>query len=338
MYQLRRFLATLAILAVSIGIALIMAEAATRYIFRDITTTANAAGYFGQRWFDSIPEKNNSFGFREREINPQKKAGVFRVAVIGDSLTYGQGIAAQARLTNILEKKLNTDAPVYEILNFGKGGAETVDHIEYLKNFVLDIKPDFILLQWFINDVENGDYAGRPKYMRLIPSDRLSTFLYTHSALYFLADSGWQNIQVSLGMGSGYTYNEYMRARFEDADSKDAIRADKALNQFLDLCARNGIPVGIIVFPTLEEGLLDNYPLGFLLDRVLATCSERQIPCVDMRPVFGTVREIDKLRVNRFDGHPGPLANALASQAVYDTFKPLWETLRNQAAPAQFPE
>jgi len=322
MVHLRQLLAALAISVVSICFALIVAEATARYIFGDITTTSNATGYFGQRWLASIAEKPNSFGFREREINLQKKAGVFRIAVIGDSLTYGQGIATEARLTNVLEKNLNSTSPGYEVLNFGKGGAETVDHIEFLRNFVLGIKPDFILLQWFINDVENGDYAGRPKLLRLIPSDRLSHFLHDHSVLYFLANSGWQNIQTSLGLGSGYTYTEYLQARFEDADSKDAIRAQKALDQFIDLCVRNGIPVGIIVFPTLEEPLLDDYPLGFLLDRVMTTCDTWQIPCVDLRPVFATVTPADKLKVNRFDGHPSVLANALASQAVYDSFKP----------------
>lgn len=332
MVHLRQLLAALAISVVSICFALIVAEATARYIFGDITTTSSATGYFGQRWLASIAEKPNSFGFREREINLQKKAGVFRIAVIGDSLTYGQGIATEARLTNVLEKNLNSTSPGYEVLNFGKGGAETVDHIEFLRNFVLGIKPDFILLQWFINDVENGDYAGRPKLLRLIPSDRLSHFLHDHSVLYFLANSAWQNIQTSLGLGSGYTYAEYMQTRFEDADSKDAIRAREALDQFLDLCAQNGIPVGIIVFPELEKGLPDDYPLGFLLDRVMATCSKRQLPCVDMRPVFATVTPVDKLWVNRFDAHPGPLANALASQAVYDTFQPLWETLQKQAS------
>lgn len=324
MFQLRHFLASLTISAVSVCIALVVAEVAARYVFRDITTTANAAGYFGQRWLDSLPDKPNSLGFREREFDPQKKAGVFRVAVIGDSLTYGQGIAAEQRLTNILEKKLNAAAPAYEILNFGKGGAETLDHIEFLKKYVLGTRPDFILLQWFINDVENGDYAGRPTHLRLIPSDRIASFLHAHSVLYFLASSGWSNVQASLGLGSDYTYTEYMQARFEDADSKDTIRAGKALDQFLDLCAQNGIPVGIIVFPMLENGLLDDYPLGFLLDRVIATCSKRQIPCVDMRPVFATVTPASTLWVNRFDAHPGPLANALASQAVYDVFQPLW--------------
>lgn len=324
MYQLRQFLATLTISAVSIVIALGVAELTVRYVFSEITTTGNVASYFSQRWLYSIPDKPNSLGFREREIDPHKKAGIFRIAVIGDSLTYGQGIDVEQRFTNILEKKLNTTAPAYEILNFGKGGTETVDHIELLKNYVLDIKPDFILLQWFINDVENGDYTGRPTHLRLIPSDRISYFLQAYSVLYFLASSGWKNIQASFVLGSNYTYTEYMQARFEDADGKDAVRADKALDEFLELCARNGIPVGIIVFPMLEENLLDGYTLGFLLDRVLATCHKWQIPCVDMRPVFASVAPTNTLWVNRFDTHPGPLANALASQAVYNTFQPLW--------------
>ena len=89
---------------------------------------------------------------------------------------------------------LNRATPVYEVLNFGRGGAETVDHISFLTEYVLDTRPDYILLQWFVNDVEGGNYKGRPEYMRLVPFGGLSRYLGSNSVLYYLLNSQWQTI------------------------------------------------------------------------------------------------------------------------------------------------
>jgi lysophospholipase L1-like esterase len=97
---------------------------------------------------------HNSWGFREQEFEMSKPRGVYRIAVIGDSFTYGQGIPEEDRFTELMEKFLNDQMKKYEVLNFGRGGAQTVDEVATLRNIVLRMNPDFILLQWFVNDFE----------------------------------------------------------------------------------------------------------------------------------------------------------------------------------------
>jgi len=53
------------------------------------------------------PVVNDSFGFREREFAIPKPDNVFRIMVLGDSLTWGAGLAVEERYTNRLEKYLN---------------------------------------------------------------------------------------------------------------------------------------------------------------------------------------------------------------------------------------
>lgn len=330
MNKLNNYFITLSVTGLSILIALVAAEFAARYIFRDITTASDASSYFGIRWKLANGNQLNSFDFREREIDSHGDENVFRIVVIGDSLTYGQGIDIKSRLTNRLEDMLNSNTSAYEVLNFGKSGAETVDHIEFLKNFVIGIKPDFVLLQWFINDVEGQNYEGRPKRLRLIPYTRLARFLNKHSVLYFLLNNQWKSIQATLGLGSKFTYTEYLVERFRDSDGDDAIAARQALDQFLELCKKNGIPVGIIVFPELTGSYANEYPLGFLLDRVIAACKSWGIQCVDLRPVFEGIDPPSKLWVNRFDSHPSSFANELAAHAVFDALSPTWEILRSR--------
>jgi len=72
-------------------------------------------------------------------------------------------------MTNILEEKLNASGQKYEVLNFGRPGAETVDELALLPT-VLSLAPDFVLPQWFVNDVEGHDKSRRPSGRRLVPS------------------------------------------------------------------------------------------------------------------------------------------------------------------------
>jgi lysophospholipase L1-like esterase len=329
MNKLKNYLIALSVTGLAMLIALVVAEFGARYIFRDVTTSSDGSSYFGTRWKLATANQHNRLGFREREIDGPDHQNVFRIAVIGDSLTYGQGIDLKSRFTNRLAKMLNAGTAPYEVLNFGKSGTETVDHIDILQDFVIGIEPDFVLLQWYINDVEGRDYQGRPKYLPLIPYTPLARFLHAHSVLYFLANNQWKSLQVKLGLGSGFTYTEYLVERFGDPDGNAATEAHQALTEFLDLCEQNGIPVGIVAFPELTASYSD-YPLGFLLDRVIATCDSRGIPCIDLRPVFEGIDPASKLWVNRFDSHPSSFANDLTAQAIYDHLKPTWESLRSR--------
>src|SRR5262245_41844844 len=59
--------------------------------------------------------ENNRFGFRERDFVTPKPAGVFRIMVLGDSLTWGAGLAPEERYTNLLEKSLSEKFPQKKI-------------------------------------------------------------------------------------------------------------------------------------------------------------------------------------------------------------------------------
>jgi len=169
----------------------VVTEFALRFIFRDVTTTVDTRSFFGQRWRKTI--RQNTQGFRERNFDLLKPEGVYRIAVIGDSITFGQGIEEKDRFTNLSEKEFNSENSRrgrYEVLNFGIPGAETVHHLDILKDPVLSAEPDFILLQWFTNDVEGRDKSGRPRPLILIPIE-----LREISALFYLLHDQWITIQ-----------------------------------------------------------------------------------------------------------------------------------------------
>ncbi len=306
------------LLLVSITIVLVMAEFFVRFLYADITTTADNTSYFALKWKKTNKPSLNSLGFREREISAQKPDDVYRIAVVGDSLTYGQGIAEQDRFSRLIEQKLKGDTIAYQVYNFGIPGAETVDHISFLDD-IFKIDPDFILLQWFTNDVEGHDKSARPVPYRLIPSDFLSGFLRRNSALFYLINGQWNALQGQFGLVG--SYEDSMNVRFSDVESEDSQRAIQELNDFIARVKHKNIQLGIVMFPNFvhTEGGVEKYPFDFLFGRVLDACQKNDIQCIDLRPEFA-VENPKELWVNRFDQHPSVLANKIAAEKILQVF------------------
>jgi hypothetical protein len=90
--------------------------------------------------------KANSQGFRDREHSLEKPEGVFRMLVLGDSITQGLGVRDdEAVFTSVLERELNERSDGrFEVLNFGVSGYNTQQEVETLRQKGLDYAPDLV--------------------------------------------------------------------------------------------------------------------------------------------------------------------------------------------------
>ena len=158
---------------------LVASEFGLRYWYRHVQSGGNAGGYFAQA--RQIEIARNSLGYRDREVGP-KDPSRYRIAVIGDSFTWGQGIEAKERFSNLIEALLG---PRYEVLNFGIPGHDMPQHLQVLEQ-VLPLAPDFVLLQLYINDFETAAMQ-RPKPRPLI-SDAAARGWGRSSVLYDMAN------------------------------------------------------------------------------------------------------------------------------------------------------
>jgi hypothetical protein len=86
-------------------------------MFRDITTTADNRSTSRRVGSTTISTAIRG-GFRGPELEARKANGVYRI-VVGDSITEGQGIS-------------ESDRPGHEVLNLGRAGADTPDHVKPL--------------------------------------------------------------------------------------------------------------------------------------------------------------------------------------------------------------
>ena len=95
--------------------------------------------------------KTNSLGLRNDELQKDNKT---RILVLGDSFTFGYGVENNETYVNLLERRFNNSIG---FINAGyAGGYSTDTEYVYLKNHGLKLKPDIVMLGFFIgNDISD---------------------------------------------------------------------------------------------------------------------------------------------------------------------------------------
>lgn len=128
----------------------------------------NAKGQMTRSEF-SFPVSNNSLGMRDVEIG-NKRPGEYRVAFLGDSFTWGMGVAYGERFTEVVAQQ---DARIHT-LNFGVTGFSPVQYLLQLDR-VFALQPDYVVLVFCLeNDLaENIEYTpyNHPKPYARLSSD-----------------------------------------------------------------------------------------------------------------------------------------------------------------------
>jgi lysophospholipase L1-like esterase len=94
----------------------------------------------------------NGEGFRDRLHARPKPAGTFRILVLGDSVSFGYGVAADDVYPARMEALLGGG---FEVLNFGVGGYNPYNEAALLRDVGASYEPDLVLVQFCNNDLSD---------------------------------------------------------------------------------------------------------------------------------------------------------------------------------------
>lgn len=94
-------------------------------------------------------------GMREADLTIQKPAGVFRVALLGDSLVESLQVPIEETFGKELERKFKKSASGKElqVLNFGNSGYSTAQEFMQLKDKVMKYSPDAVIVFYNHRDI-----------------------------------------------------------------------------------------------------------------------------------------------------------------------------------------
>ncbi len=171
----------------------------------------------------NVSVKYNSKGWRDTEHAIQKKPGVRRIVVLGDSYMEGYTVELRDSLPKVIEQVALEQSINLESINLGVGGYGTLQEYLVFRDAGKRYKPDIVLLGFYIgNDLvdnslelqnihkeNSGVKSGRP-FLRIekLPDWEITTVNYEHSLNVYqdrlkkLEESGADSILGSWGTRS----------------------------------------------------------------------------------------------------------------------------------------
>jgi hypothetical protein len=273
----------------------------------------------------------NADGFRDRSYEKPKPEGRFRIAVLGDSFTFGNGLFIADTFPKVIERELEQLLPELrvEVMNCGTGGYNTAQQIELLKWRVLPFEPDLVLIAYYVDDVfensgmdaESDGWAGRlsrwiearqrfPTETEAVEDDGSrgsggASTVWGSRFLGFLASRAHRSL-------SSRAFLESIEEHYA-ADSANWRKVVRALREAVRLSNEHGFSVHLTVFPDLA--LIEDYPFAKVDQQVFETAQLLGITTHDIIDVT-TGHSKAELTVHPADAHGSALCNRLIGERL----------------------
>lgn len=222
-----------------------------------------------------------------QETSEKKEAGVFRILVLGDSVTYRQQWTLQDYFPAHLERLLSCNlqkARRIEVINAGVPGYNTSQEVRYLEKRWLGYLPDLVILAYcapndrvikrriiaYGDGLYCSDVLESYPYVAILPGG-LSEYLAARSALYrflnivFIKAARRISPRAFFGGIREYTLS---------------FETEVAISRLRQIASRHRFNLLVVVFPALVPGPQEE------ADWIVHQCKKYSIAYVDLRPVF----------------------------------------------------
>jgi hypothetical protein len=275
----------------------------------------------------SHPVVTNSFGIRNEEFSLERTPGTVRVLCLGDSLTFGKGVALADTYPKQLEVLLNGPAERrYEVINAGVSAYDTWQEVGYLREHGSRFEPDLVIVGFYANDVvprprrhpaslQQARPGGGSHEVMWSRADRAIYWLKRSRTLLLLRERGgqlWNRIrpsaevrhQASLLHG---TPDELAEAGWREVES--------SFGELAALAARHRFDVLVVFFPMADQ-LLGDHPRASYPTRAKEIAARHGLPTLDLLPAFAREFSGFGSLFIEWDGHPNPRAFAIAAREI----------------------
>jgi len=300
---MKKFLFRLIPLLTGTVIGLLLAEGAVRLFMPD------------PGMVKAVRELRARDRFLKPGLRPTEKAGQLRIAFLGDSYVYGQGVDF-SRIFSVQTgerlRRLNPGRRI-EILNFGRQGADTIDELEIFKKDILPWDPDIVVLGFVLNDFtyrqarRDFSQAYRDEKNRYLVFRGWEKF----SRLAYFLD--WTLFQLLSDMDRRHT--DYLNRLYDPARNPEFENMTAALDELLQRMARRrGVVLFFPMFVNHEEARPFYRDARELLRRA---CQKNQVAFIEMLPHFSG-RSPSKWWASVEDHHPNAAAHAVVARVLGD--------------------
>ena len=246
----------------------------------------------------------NSIGLRaDREIAAPKDPSTTRILMLGDSVTFGFGVAQHETTSAQLESLLNGSGRRVEVLNAGVGNYNTAMQVEAYLQRQRSLGPDLVVLNFFVNDAEptpvpRGNFLTRSSLAAVYFNNRVDSV-----ARWSNGAPGWE---------------QYYSDLFKD-DAPGWQAAKQSITALEQACDEDGRRLAIVNYPDLHQ--TNPYPLTAITDRVQQLASELGLPFLDLTPEVTGQNQAALLWVNGGDPHPNAATHEKYARRIAEWLK-----------------
>ncbi|UCE85107.1 MAG: SGNH/GDSL hydrolase family protein [Deltaproteobacteria bacterium] len=252
----------------------------------------------------------NAEGFRDRPFLPVQP-GTFRILFLGDSVTFGHGVAEETTFARRLEARL---APRVRVMNAGIPGWSTHQEWLFYRDDGPRFEPDLVLVGFVLNDVTEMQRG-------FIEID-IERGLQVVRAINWLAQRS-ASVALIKGLTAGILNPEQREVRRVEhlsahPDAPHVRRAmertAEAMLRIAELARERGDGFGVVLFPFHYQvrGEGRGAPQRYLEDVMV----ERGIPVLNLHPVLAAHRPSTEIFLDV--DHLTALGHEVAARAIGD--------------------
>lgn len=281
----------------SIGYSDFLQPAENQYVWNELKP--NIDGHFKMHTF-----RTNSRGLRDKEYTFEKPKNTYRVAVIGDSYTLGDGVEANEIYHSVLEKKLNglSDSIHFEFINFGLSGYDMLNYLGVIEAKAMAYDPDLILIGFCGNN--DDDLPEAKQYTETFKG-------------YIYSECSWAIQRFQIIRTVANYINIRGRKKMENATDEKAERkkafVKKMFGEFNRVKKETAVPF-MVFYMDMQDASPEKAKM------VKQLCTENEFTFIDSSPTVRPINDISKYWFHDSDHHPNELMHGMYAEILMREF------------------
>jgi lysophospholipase L1-like esterase len=260
-----------------------------------------------------IPLDINSVGVRDDEYELEPPEGVFRIVILGDSVTFGQAVSKEDTYTEQLEALYAEEGKNVEIINAGVSGYGTHEQMLFLEETAINYNPNLIIVGYALNDLGAIPPAFRDGSLKskiLFKTKEVVKYnLWSYSYITRTVQSLQYNIRTE---NTSLSYSDFTIESSAWNVTYDAMKGIKEISD------QNHAELVIAILPELRfiNMTTENYKFADVHDNVFGQFREiGDVEVLDLLPAFeGQVRP--EITVSMTDAHPNRDGHEIIAKSI----------------------
>ncbi len=255
----------------------------------------------------------NSAGFRDVEHTIERRPGIARILVVGDSVTEGTGVESDSVFSRRIQAGLES---TFDVVTTAAAGLNTPQEVHLLEQTGLAYKPDLVILNFVLNDRDfYTRYAAARRYAEdkdtridvlNIPGSPSFKQLLKSSALMYFVKERVDNLKARL---LGADNRDYFKKLWRSESNRKKVL--DAFDELARLKRQYGFDLVLLIWPLVTA--YDDYKFAAIHEWVRKQAEDRGFRTIDLLPAFSRVSSYRALQVAAEDiVHPNARGHQIA--------------------------